>query len=173
MIAPSRTECAPLLASSRANGLMRRTGLLVLACAAVCAASAAGAAAEWQPIGEADSSNGGKMQILIDSASIKERHGVLTVWEKLLFSVPQHDNRQGKPYSSELEMWALDCKEERAALVSSAKYGGVNQNGAVTETMERTPGQYQWIEAGAGALIERLIKVARAPAPGLTKKGTP
>jgi len=57
-------------------------------------------------------------------------------------------------------VYAYDCKGDRAALVSYARYEGENLTGTVVDKLERSsPNEYEWATPAAGSVLDAAKRV--------------
>jgi len=123
-------------------------------------ASAADAAEKWPSIGTFGMPDGGTATVFVDGGNGLSRHGEFwTDRQKTLYSSPQK-TATGALFRSELDVYAYDCRANRTALVSYARYEGGNLAGAVVDKLEHSSvSDYEWVTPTSGSVLERASKI--------------
>src|SRR6478735_7747996 len=97
---------------------MQRSSLLLL-CALISAVAArATPMSKWPTIGTFATPDGGRATVFLDTHSITRHGDFWTARLRTLFTIDQK-NDGGESFRSEMDVYAYDCREARAALVSS------------------------------------------------------
>ena len=124
-------------------------------------ASSAVHAGSWQSISFFNFDHNALAQLLVDSESIRVRHGVLTAWIKIKYDVPQDDGAPaGKVYRSEIDLWGFKCADESGATFESTAYEGPDATGTVIFVRETA--YPQWREVVPGSIFEKAMNLACA-----------
>lgn len=150
------------------KGTVRRTraevaftaSLLWLCLLGASAPGATGKDARWFLVGTfADPGGEGWEQILLDTVSLKPADGLWTITQQDLFSSAQK-TEAGASFTSELDVYAYDCRANRAAVVSYKRYEHKELSGGVVDEMHNTsPREYKWLDPAPGSALEAARRV--------------
>jgi len=129
--------------------------LLLLLCALISAVAArATPMSKWPTIGTFATSDGGRATIFLDTHSITRHDHFWTARLRTLFTIDQKTDGGGS-FRSEMDVYAYDCREARAALVSSVRYRSDDVTGAVVaEIKHSAPSEYQWSSTAPGSAMD-------------------